>query len=604
MFKKDKKKPQYPLLGNLVFMLQRSWQIDKRLLLATLMRIPIVTVLPLLGAFLTSFVVALVSSRSSVQTLLLYILSISASLLLLHMLNSYVSTIIEYRAYKNRFLYINMASDKAMDTDYENIEHPDGQTKMQKALGTLSSDGSGMQQIFDLLVQLGSSAIGLLTWSALIIALSPWIVVMLLALTTANYYINRANIYWTHRHKDLWVPIDRKLMYIRRKAGDFQAAKDMRLYGMSAWFKDVFAGLLADRMGWHRKSENRAMAIHSFAALATFARDGAGYGFLIYHIMNNGMTVAEFVFYAALISQYSWWLLGVFNTYNALQRTSLALSDVRDFLDMPDRFNRGAGADLPTIAPEIVFDQVSFTYPKSDNATLKNVSFAIKRGEKVALVGLNGAGKTTLVKLLCGLYHPTEGEITVAGTRITEYNRNEYYSLLSVVFQDIHLMPVSIAKNIALCEEEYIDRQRLEQVLQLSGLVEKVLSLPDQENTILLKSVHDDATELSGGEKQKLALARALYKGGHIIVLDEPTAALDPIAENEMYMRYNELTEAATSIFISHRLSSTRFCDRILMMDNGEIVEEGTHDELMMLDGKYANLFHLQSHYYKEGVGA
>lgn len=162
-------------------------------------------------------------------------------------------------------------------------------------------------------------------------------------------------------------------------------------------------------------------------------------------------------------------------------------------------------------------------------------------------------------------------------------------------------MPVSIAKNIALTEEKNIDHEKLERVLRLSGLYDKVQGLPKKENTLLLKSVLEDAVDLSGGEKQKLALARALYQGGKIMVLDEPTAALDPIAENEMYQKYYELTKECTSVFISHRLSSTRFCDRILFMENGEIVEEGSHTELMKLGGKYAELYEIQSQYYKEG---
>ncbi|HBN83581.1 MAG TPA: hypothetical protein DDZ89_07015 [Clostridiales bacterium] len=254
------------------------------------------------------------------------------------------------------------------------------------------------------------------------------------------------------------------------------------------------------------------------------------------------------------------------------------------------------------MSPEIVFENVSFRYPESETDTLKNISFTIKAGEKLALVGRNGAGKTTLVKLLCGLYRPTSGDITISGHSIYEYNRDEYYTLLSVVFQDICLIPVSIAKNITLCEQSRINRQRLEKVLRDSGLYDKVMSLPGKENTLLMKSIHEGATDLSGGEKQKLALARAIYKEGNIMILDEPTAALDPIAENELYQKYSELTACATSVFISHRLSSTRFCDRILFLEEGEIVEEGNHEELMYLGGRYANMFDLQSHYYKEAV--
>lgn len=216
-------------------------------------------------------------------------------------------------------------------------------------------------------------------------------------------------------------------------------------------------------------------------------------------------------------------------------------------------------------------------------------------------MGVNGAGKTTLVKLICGLYQPTSGQILLNGVDITEFNRNEYYGIISAVFQEPRFLPCTVLENVSMAPEQESDKENFSVCIEKAGLTEKIKSLPQKENTYLVKNVNEDAVELSGGEMQRLLLARALYKDSPILVLDEPTAALDPIAENEIYLRYSEISQNKTSIYISHRLSSTRFCDRIVLLDNSRIAEIGTHNELLNQNGKYAEMFNIQSKYYREG---
>ncbi|MDE6750672.1 MAG: ABC transporter ATP-binding protein/permease, partial [Lachnospiraceae bacterium] len=281
---------------------------------------------------------------------------------------------------------------------------------------------------------------------------------------------------------------------------------------------------------------------------------------------------------------------------------SLDICAVREFLDYPETFKMEEGIPITpdlNIPYQIELKDVSFRYPEALENTLSHINLTIRPGEKLAIVGLNGAGKTTLIKLICGFLDPTEGKVLLNNTDIRTYNRREYYRLFSAVFQDFSVLDVTIAENIAQTDEN-INSELMEQCISQAGLTKKIDSLPDGVKTHI-GGVFEDGINLSGGELQRLMLARALYKNAPIIILDEPTSALDPIAESEIYNKYNELTDGRLAVFISHRLASTRFCDRIILIAEGRIDEEGTHDELIAQNGHYADLFEIQSRYYREG---
>ena len=294
------------------------------------------------------------------------------------------------------------------------------------------------------------------------------------------------------------------------------------------------------------------------------------------------------------------------------------MADFRQFMNLEVGKNKKKySIDMLAKPVSFTWENVSYSYKQEDekgciteNPVLKKINLTIKSGEKLAIVGENGAGKTTFVKLLCGLLRPKEGTISVNGIDMTDFEPEDYRNLFSAVFQKSGVLPVSIRDNIALnILDDSAPRKQTqlsEQVwrcLRMANLEEKVRSLPEGLDTYLVKQIAEHGMELSGGELQRLLLARALYKDAPVLILDEPTAALDPIAENEIYQAYHKLTEGKTSVFISHRLASTRFCDRILVMENGEIVEAGTHDELIAQKGKYAEMFQVQSRYYAPQSG-
>ena len=602
--KEKKEKPLYSTWQNIEFTLSNMWKWDKLLVILCIAQAPLNVVLQLAWLYIVRLVLLLIENNSSVEMFIIQISIFCGVIFLFNIIGNITSTKIAWRRNNIRFNYQNMLSYKIMDADYENIENPDGMDKMQKAESTIQGSRSAASNIINILVDSATSIISIITLWTIITMLNPFLLIAITGLTLVQYFFNRAGGKWHYRNAKNYAPFDRKLGHINNISGEFDRAKDIRLYNLKPWIQNIFTDVLNGRIKLYKKSEKASFCYYDInQAITQFILcNSITWIYIIYSVTNGAITIADAVFYISAIGTYSGVIMGVVNSLNQLNEATLSICHLREFLDMSDKSNRGKGIDLPDTAVEIEFENVSFVYPKSNKNVLENLSFKIKKGEKIAIVGNNGAGKTTLVKLISALYQPSSGNIKINGKKISEYNRDEYQSIISPVFQDIYLFPASIAENIALCEKSDININKLSQAIQFAGLQNKIENLPDGYNTPLIKSVIDNAIELSGGEKQKLALARALYKDGLMLILDEPTAALDPIAENEIYLKYNEFAKDKTSIFISHRLASTRFCGRIFFLDNGNIEETGSHDELMAKNGRYAEMFNIQSHYYREGA--
>lgn len=388
-----------------------------------------------------------------------------------------------------------------------------------------------------------------------------------------------------------------KFDYFYKMSKNTAASKDIRLYG----FQDYFIKSLADALYAIEKTiskyTHQAAAFDAVTALLNLVREAIAYAYLIYLVTKGKLTVSDFVFYFGIITGFSNWVVNLVYSYSQIERCCNECGAYRKYIETEDTSQNGSIFSDERVE-SITFSNVSFRYPSSEKDTLKNINLKFKNGEKIAIVGENGAGKTTLIKLLCGLYNPTGGVISVNSTDAASILKDSYFDLFSVIFQDYYFLPMTIAQNIT-ADIDY-DKEKLYSAFKKAGIADKIDTLENKENALMDKEVYKSAVDFSGGEKQKLLLAKAIYKNAPVLILDEPTAALDPIAENELYLKYSKLTEGKLSFFISHRLSSTRFCDRILFLSDGKIAEEGTHDELMALKGAYYKMYQIQSYYYKE----
>lgn len=599
-------KKGYNSFENMWYLIKNIWKKDKFLFLIMLIQIPATVIIPLLGIYLPKVIIDSAVNKVDMQTLLLLVLPIILGIVVSTFIVSASKQMLMGRGSMYRVGYINDIGIKAIDTDFENVDGSQGQTRIMKAIMAVDNDESPTEEIIYTSTGLFSNVIGFILYGGIISTLNPSILLFIVISSIINYFLGRYVNRYVHKNKDNLAPIEKKLKYIREETGDFKSAKDMRLYNMTGWFGDMYSIFLEKRLYFQKKNIYRKYLLNVVDGLLIFLRDGIAYAFLVYSVLYKNMEISDFILYFGAIAGISTWLSGIVKNITDINSSSLNIDDLRDFLEIKDSSNREKGIELPKefeMPCSIELRDVYYKYEGADDYTIKGINLFIKKGEKLALVGVNGAGKTTLVKLICGLYTPAKGEIYINGNHSSLYNRDEYYSLFSVVFQDTHLLPISIERNIASKNEGNIDEEKIDRVIEQSGLKEKVKTLSGGRETLLVKSVYEDAIELSGGEMQKLMLARALYKNSAIMILDEPTAALDPIAENEIYMSYNKLTKDKTSVYISHRLSSTRFCDRIVFLDSGVIAEEGNHYELMEINGRYKEMFDMQSHYYKDDIG-
>lgn len=599
------KQKTYGFLNNFIYALNIERKSNLRLLAITLIK-PIGDIVgTLLNSYAPKYVLSFIEDDLPFNTIIMYTVIICLIMMILDVISTTCYNSFEFEYRKTEGYVEKKRMDKLFHTDLKNMESPDFLDYAQRAKTALNR-GKGFHGV--LYQSRNFIAQGtLMILSAALIGIQN--LLMMIIFIVISFGIVKISSFFTKRDKikfsDAMAPTWRKMNYLESTTKNFDFAKDIRLFNMSNAFFNQLSGVNETYKELNRKHHNRMVLWEVSLGSVLIVQKILMYTWLVYNVVTGAYQISDFVLYVGLVSTFHASVGYVNWIYSDMRTNSLMINDYRNFVDWKeDRETAdekdGHITEINLDKFEFRFENVSFKYPGHDNYVLKNVNLTIKNGAKLAVVGVNGAGKTTFIKLMMKLYEPSEGRILLNDVDIKEYNREEYFKLFSPVFQNVECFAMPIYQNISFAEEDKTDMNKINEVLEQSGLSEKINSYEKGIHTNLLKIFDKEGIDLSGGEKQRLAMARALYKDGKVIILDEPTAALDALAEDRMYREFENMIHGKTAVFISHRLGSTRFCDKIAMFEDGTIVEEGTHEELMAKNGKYAYMFGIQSQYYDE----
>lgn len=596
---------QYHILQNILFLLKGIRQEHPRLLVLLALEAVLSVISPVFGIYIPK--IALELSLSGADTgRILWILGMVGLLLAVSMALAGMAHEGRYMMYNDmRRYYQTMLFLQSLECDYKYVESEEGQVRYGQAMSTLQNgDWSATSVMIVAATDMVVSTLCFFIYSGILSACNPYMILLLLALSLISLAGTRHAQGYEYRHRDQAAEYEKKLRYVTDTGSSTAFGKDMRLYRAGAWFVDLRSSLIGQSMKLTQRIQNRYFAAGIVNALVLLVRDGVAYAWLIYAVRSGQISIADFTLYFGAVTAFSGFVSRMVDSINQLNSANMQMNPLRDFLDhtrepQPESGTLVETADLKDTSIE--FQDVCFSYQTGEKV-LDHLNLKIRAGEKAALVGVNGAGKTTIVKLLCGFYQPDSGRILIGGQDTACFQKTDLRELFSVVFQDIYIPPFTVAENVSMQEAQKTDRGRVRDCLEKAELWEKI-SMCEQGMDMPVTREITEGLVLSGGQQQKLLLARALYKNAPILILDEPTAALDPVAESQTYEQFHKTAFNKTTLYISHRLASTRFCDKIAFLSGGRITEEGTHEELMKTGGDYQQMYALQSQYYKEGEG-
>lgn len=586
------------MFKGLRFFLQQGWKYDKKYILWRIIYQLVHSLIPILAALAPKYIIDELTGQQRISVLLFYV----GILVTYTLVAGIVSNCLSLDSYTRRG-YVSTAFTTDLNrlltqVDFERLESPSFRDQKEKAEKFLFCDWHGFGYLLDMSLNVIGKCITLAGISAIILTLDLWVVVLFVVMCLISTWASN----WAEKKaKDLTYQIvseQRHVLYYNSVFQDGSFGKEIRLNGLGDWMVERYAKSM-QRCDATVDQRNRGyMKANAITAGTTFIQECAAYGYLIGAMLKGFLSVGDFTMYLGAVTAFSKALSSVMESLAEIRLYDGYYEELDTYLNLPQTLRISGNQKVSPGTHRLEFREVGFRYPGQQEWALRNVNITLHPGERLAVVGENGAGKTTFVKLLCRLYDPTEGQILLDGMDIREYDYDSYLSLFGTVLQDYQLFSVSLRDNVALALPS--DDCRVEKVLRQVGLGDKLNRLPKGIHTHVTRLFEEDGFEPSGGEGQKIALARALYRDAPIMVLDEPAAALDPRAEYELYRQFDGLVQDKTAVYISHRLSSARFCHQIAVFSKGQLAEYGTHQMLLAQKGLYAELFGLQAQYYND----
>ena len=592
---------QYSLGNHIGYLLKGIWESDRKLMALLIIEVVCSVITPYIAMYLPKIGVDLATEQADAGRAAALLLALTGILMLSQGLGSMAARGKTRLLDRVRSFFRIRLFCKTLDCDYEHVESAEWQDKYEQAKEMSVDWGpwSATTLMSEGVVKLGSAVVSFFLYGSIIVSLSPWMLALILVLSAVNFLaLRRAQKYEVSRIQER-SGLQTRRWYMEQTASDMKYGKDIRLYELSGWIRQCFAHYNDAHFRLRQEVQQRFFHAAFVESLTLFVRDGIAYLWFLYQAASGALSVGDFVLACSAVASFSTLVTQTSASVGQLMQAVPPLDRMRAFLEAADEPEPDPAEEPPgkEEAVGICFEDVSFSYG-GRNQVLDHFSLRIEPGEKIALVGLNGAGKTTIIKLLCGFYKPESGRILLNGTDVRSLKKEDLYALIAPVFQEATILPFTVAENVAMSDEN-VDRRRVEDCLKQVGLWEAVSRLPrgmDNEMT----SLQEGGSSLSGGQKQKLLMARALYKGAQLLFFDEPTAALDPIAESETYEMFHSLSGNKTAVYISHRLASTLFCSRVVFLENGRVKACGRHEELMKNCGEYREMYDLQSQYYKK----